>query len=138
MNYAEKKKLEAAANKILRQAGKKKPKAKKYAGSNLPFKVFAQTSGHFPPGQMPLVCQIKTLSDFTARNRQLGRLEFLPNKTYFRANLKQEGIYFHNNLELLMRKDFYYKAGCNGFFTLTSDGKINPITEEEVQKSIDN
>ncbi|WP_374555178.1 hypothetical protein [Aquitalea pelogenes] len=138
MNYAEKKKLEAAANKILREAGKKKPKVKNSPGSKLPFKVFAQTSGHFLPGQMPLVCQIKTLSDLAARNRQLGRLEFLPNKTYFKANLKQEGIYFYTNLELVMKKDFYYKAGSSGFFTLTSDGKINPITEEEAQKSIDN
>ncbi len=134
MNYAEQKKLIAEANKLLRNAGKKKTKPKKHSENNLPLKVFAQTSGHFPAGQMPLVCQIRNLSDLATRNRQLGRLEFLPNKTYFKANLKQEGIFFYKNLELVMKKDFYYKAGNSGFITLTSDGKINLITEEEVRQ----
>lgn len=137
MNNAEQKKLTAEANKLLR-SGKSKSKPKKYPGTNLPFKVFAQTSGHFPPGLTPLICHIKTPKELESRNCQLGRLEFLPNKTYYKANLKHEGIYFYNNLKILLRKDFYFEPSSSGFISLTFDGKIIPMTEEEVQRVVGN
>ncbi len=131
MNLAEKKKLIAEANKLLRSANKKKKSSPKK--SDLLFKVFTQTKGHFPPGQIPLIFQIKTEKDFELRNRQIGRVEYLENKTYFKANLKHEGIYFYNHMELVMNREFYYKAGNNGFISLTPDGKIKPISEEDVE-----
>ena len=67
------------------------------------------------------------------KNRQNGRFEYLQSKTYYRINLKHPGIYFFQNLEIVLRKEFYYKAGSNGFFSLTPDGKIHPMTEEEAQ-----
>lgn len=135
MNYAEQKKLTAAANKLLRAATKKKPV--KRHGTKVLFKVFAQTSGHFPPGLTPFVCKINTQRDFDNRHRQLGKLEFLPNKTYYKADLTREGVYFFKNLEIIMKKDFYFGPGISGFFSLTPEGKIECLTEEEAKKSIE-
>lgn len=136
MNYAEQKKLTAAANKLLRAATKKTPQKKSKA--NLLFKVFAQTSGHFPPGVTPFVCKINTQRDFDNKHHQLGKLEFLPNKTYYKANLTKEGIYFFKNLEIVMKKDFYFGPGISGFFYLKPDGKIDILNEEEARQNIAN
>ena len=133
MNYAEQKKLTAAANKLLRGSGKKKTKSKKYPGTNLPFKLFAQHQGSFPAGQSPTCIELKCWEDMAHKNRQNGRFEYLQSKTYYKINLKRPGIYFFQNLEIVLRKEFYYKAGSNGFFSLTPDGKIHPMTEEEAQ-----
>ena len=138
MNYAEQKKLTAEANKLLRGTGNKKLKSKKYPGTNLPFKLFAQHQGSFPAGQSPTCIELKCWEDMAHKNRQNGRFEYLQSKTYYRINLKSPGIYFFQNLEIVLRKDFYYKAGSNGFFSLTPDGKIHPMTEEEAQSAFSN
>ena len=135
MNYAEQKKLTAAANKLLRAATKKKPV--KRTGTKVLFKVFAQTNGHFPPGLTPFVCKITTQRDFDDRRHQLGKLEFLPNKTYYKANLTREGVYFFKNLEIVMKKDFYFGPGISGFISLSADGKIERLTEEEAREAIE-
>ena len=36
-----------------------------------------------------------------------------------------------------MKKDFYFEPGFSGFIFLSSDGKINRITEEEARQAID-
>lgn len=139
MNYVEQKKLErkliAAANKLLRGPTKKKPK--KHPGAKLRLKVFAQTPGSFPVGFKPLICHIKNLKDFERRNAQLGRFEFLHNKTYYRAKLHYEGIYFFKNLQILMKKEFYFEPGFSGFISLSSEGKIERIAEEEARQAIE-
>ena len=77
MNLAEKKKLIAEANKLLRSANKKKKSSPKK--SDLLFKVFTQTKGHFPPGQTPLIFQIKTKKDFEINENRIfeGKSAFL-------------------------------------------------------------
>lgn len=80
---------------------------------------------------------MKTLRDFDNKNRQLGKLEFLPNKTYYKENLKHEGIYFFTNLQLIMKKDFYFEPGTSGFVSLTSDDKLNLLTEEKARQCIE-
>ncbi len=139
MNLAEQKKLIAEANKLLRSADKKKkPKPKKYPGTNLPFKLFAQYKGHFPAGHLPTCIELQCWEDMVHKNRQNGRFENHENKTYYKINLKRPGIYFFQNLEIVLRKDFYYKAGSNGFFSLTPDGKIHPMTEEDARSAFSN
>ena len=79
MNIAERRKLEAAANKLLKGSGKKS-KAK-YPGTNLPFKIFTQTQGAFIPNHAPNCIEITKWEDINSRQNK-GRYENLPNKTY--------------------------------------------------------
>ncbi|MEG1093590.1 MAG: hypothetical protein RSE08_00590 [Lactococcus sp.] len=137
MNSAERRKLEAAANKLLKGSGKKSKAKEKYPGTNLPFKIFTQTQGTFISNHAPNCIEITKWEDINSRQNK-GRYENLPNKTYYKINLKTPGIYFYQHMEIVLRKDFYYKPGNSGFFSLTIDGKIQPLTAEEARESFSN
>lgn len=137
MNIAERRKLEAAANKILKGSGKKSKAKEKYPGTNLPFKIFTQTQGRFIPNHGPNCIEITKWEDINNRQNK-GRCENLRTKTYYKISLKMPGIYFYQHMEIVLREDFYYKPGNSGFFSLTIDGKIHPLTDEEARERFPN